>query len=90
MTDPLAAIVYDKAEPWHFGTGTPPSNQFDMRGVSTHEFGHFAGWRLHLSGETLCSSPNHTMCPSVASGTPSYDQRTLGTHDKHTFIAAYP
>jgi len=81
-----AAIVYDRDENWYFGTVTPGSAEHDMRGVSTHEFGHFAGWRLHLSG--VCSSPRHTMCPTIPPGTNEW--RTLETHDTHTFRGAYP
>ncbi len=81
---------FDSAEKWHTSTSTTvPRGYLDLSSVATHEFGHATGWRSHVSESALCAygSGQQTMCPSTYSGT-SY-QRSLGSHDKHTFDAAY-
>ena len=45
--DRIAAGAY------YYGTGTPPSNQYDYQSVLTHEFGHVAGFQ-HDPNSTTC------------------------------------
>jgi PKD repeat protein len=33
-------IEFDSTRNWHYGTGTPNSNQYDFESVTTHELGH--------------------------------------------------
>ncbi|NPA34137.1 MAG: T9SS type A sorting domain-containing protein [Chlorobi bacterium] len=36
-------LVFDDAEPWYYGTGTPSSTQRDFESVALHELGHAIG-----------------------------------------------
>lgn len=84
-------IRLDQAENWHGGTTSPGPNEIDVWSVAAHEFGHGTGWRGHFSStSSLCNAnatDHHTMCPAYVLGT-QYD-RSLNTHDKHTFDNAY-
>lgn len=67
----------------------------DAWSVASHEWGHMTGFDGpydvgHFSrSEAICADDGgqHTMCPSIKKGTER--QRTLETHDRHTFDAAY-
>jgi hypothetical protein len=86
-------VVFDTSENWYTGTGTPSGSQADLWSVATHEFGHSTGFGQgapngHFSGSICTSnSKQQTMCPSHTLG--STWQRSLATHDKHTFTAEY-
>ncbi len=88
-------VVYDKSERWYTGTGSPRSGQYDLQSIGTHEFGHATGFGMgsapdHLpGGASICANKwgQHTMCPKHYAGTNR--QRTLETHDKDGFVAAY-
>jgi hypothetical protein len=86
-------VVFDTAEPWYVGTGTPTSSQVDLFSVATHELGHSTGFgtgpNSHFTGSALCpnSAAQQTMCPSYTIGTTW--QRSLATHDQHTYAAEY-
>ncbi len=75
---------------WYMGVDSSvPSGQIDLRSVAVHEFGHSAGFAGHFTETSICSgSTRQTMCQGTPAGT-SY-RRTLETHDKHTFVSAYP
>jgi hypothetical protein len=90
-------VRFDSAENYFTGSGTPASNQPDLRSVATHELGHGTGFGVgapnsHFNGNdsTICAfnSTEQTMCPTHLLG--STWQRSLGEHDQHTFAAAYP
>lgn len=77
---------------WYVGSGTPPSNRYDLRSIVTHETGHTTGWVGHFTGSTLCDSGDmatfHTMCtPAAPPGT--IGMRYLEAHDVHTYGNAY-
>lgn len=89
-------IRFDSDDTWYDGTGTPGSNQVDLKSLATHEFGHATGgWLDESSGghwsssSSLCTdSPRHTMCPSINKG--ENFMRGLELHDSHTFTGLYP
>lgn len=82
---------------WYTGSGSPNSNEWDLRSTATHESGHATGWVGHFSSADMCpggeQSPNpagwHTMC----SGAPGLEgttmRRSLEPHDLHTYDNAY-
>jgi hypothetical protein len=83
-------IAMDNDRVWYTGTGDAPSSQLDMWSVFTHEFGHATGFSSHFGeGDSACGNDSNrqTMCPSIYLGTER--QRTLATHDIHTFEGAY-
>jgi hypothetical protein len=84
----------DEGGRWYSDTGTPGSSESDFWSVASHEFGHATGWTSHF-GEltTLCPqsgdlSGRHTMCAKILNGNTA--QRSLNTHDRDTFVDAYP
>jgi hypothetical protein len=82
-------IHFDTSKPWYTGVGDAPATKYDLWSVSTHEFGHVTGFGMneapdHFTG-TIC--PEQTMCGAASFG--SENQRTLDTHDIHTFQGAY-
>lgn len=75
---------------WYTGTGDAPSDTVDLWSVAAHEFGHVTGFYGHFSeSSSVCdnNSSRHTMCSPIYGGTER--QRTLNTHDEHTFSGAY-
>ncbi len=84
-------IEFDRTRTdWYVGTGDAPGGSYDFWSVASHEFGHALGFWKHLDeADAACpnDSTRSTMCPSVYDGTER--QRTLATHDIHTFDAAY-
>lgn len=83
------SLAMSSAISWYTGTGTPPLNQYDSQGATTHEFGHATGWAGHLpTGDCpTLSSSQPTMCEVLIDNDAKY--RTLELHDTHTFDAAY-
>lgn len=85
-------INSSSAMAWYNLNGDTPSTQNDMWSVMSHEFGHAVGAGHLTEGEAgVCpayeNSVRNTMCPKVFKG---YEvMRGLGTHDIHTFQAAY-
>lgn len=83
-------LVVDKDEKWYTGTGDAGPLQYDLWSVTAHEWGHMFGWYGHYAqSESICANQasQETMCPFYNLGTERW--RTLGTHDGHTFDAAY-
>jgi hypothetical protein len=54
---------------YYYGTGTPPSNQYDYQSLLTHEFGHVAGFQ-HDPDST------HTTCVMRSNLLPAQLKRT--------------
>ncbi len=88
--------LFDSAEDWYTGTSkTVPAGRPDLTSIATHEFGHATGWSLHYDdpgvglGSLICgnTSGQATMCATHYVGTAR--QRSLHTHDLHTFTTAY-
>lgn len=86
-------IHLDDDANWYVSSGTPQASQYDLRSVTIHEFGHSTGFHGPNDGhfpasDTVCTtSPIHTMCAGVSPGT--IYMRTLETHEKGLFSAAY-
>jgi hypothetical protein len=94
-------IRFNKDAPWYTGTGTPPSDRYDLWSLAMHEFGHVTGRYKGGDGNghfressDYCPGPKsssfswrHTMCPSIYIG--KTNQRTLETHDKDVLQNAY-
>jgi len=81
----------DSDEDWYKGTGDPPSTELDAWSVTAHEFGHATGWIGHFgenSDQCPGGSQSHTMCRFYDYGLRW--MRSLETHDRHTFVDAYP
>lgn len=96
---------FDNDRDWYTGTGDAndgflnqciPSCQSDLWSVASHEFGHATGFMGpsstggHFSStDAVCADNDSqaTMCPSYKPGTER--QRSLSTHDIHTFTGAY-
>lgn len=78
---------------WYVGTGTPASNQWDLKSVVTHEMGHGTGFAGHFPTTgpfAACpASARATMCAGDPVDRGTTYLRTLGVHDIHTFDAAY-
>lgn len=89
-----SSVVADSTRSdWYTGNGDAPAGKVDMYSVLVHEWGHSNGFANHLAeGEpNVCPAwenvVRNAMCPSIF---PGYEvQRTLKTHDIHTFQAAY-
>ena len=81
-------LVYDQAENWYTGTGTPGSNQVDTTSIATHELGHALGL-LHTQSQ-YCHGNNldPTMCAAYFLGTTWF--RTLENDDIRGVVALYP
>lgn len=89
-------MAFDTADKWYTGTSkTVPKGLADVISVATHEFGHAAGWSGHYDDALVSAdgascannSGQQTMCSRHWVGTAR--QRSLSTHDLHTFKAAY-
>lgn len=81
---------------WHTGATNPPSDEWDLRSIATHEAGHASGFYGHFTrGSAICPVPvnasiNETMCEgNTWQGLGFSMSRTLETHDQHTYGAAY-
>jgi hypothetical protein len=84
-----AQVIFDESLNWYTGTGDAPGDSYDLWSVATHELGHLTGWGPHITEAQYCpnNSTQQTMCEIYYQGTER--MRTLATHDKHTFDAAY-
>lgn len=85
-----ATVAEDNETSWYTGTGDASSSQIDYWSNSTHELGHALGFWEHIAeSDSACpdDSTRSTMCPTLYPGTER--QRTVATHDIHTFDAAY-
>lgn len=86
-----AAIAFDyTGRNWYTGVSSNvPSSAFDLRSVSSHEFGHATGFFPHFDPDDVdCSSADReTMCATIPVGVSYF--RTLEEHDKHTVANAY-
>lgn len=81
-------IEYDNSENWYTSTGTPGSNQVDLRSVAAHEMGHGLGLLHTQSAYCPGTSSNATMCPIYGLGTTYF--RTLEADDRDGLAAMYP
>lgn len=73
---------------WYTGTGTPPSNSYDLWGVLIHEFGHAAGLWNH-STKRCGANDEATLCPLLPQGNTRW--RSLETDDdKNRLNSRYP
>lgn len=88
----FAVLLHPDAN-WYVGSGTPSGSEYDLRSRVVHELGHANGFHGPNDGhfpadDTVCTtSPIHTMCSGATPGT-TY-RRTLETHEKDLFAAAY-
>lgn len=88
-------VAIDGTEPnWHTGSGNPPADRWDLRSITTHEFGHATGFHGHWPDwgfPGLCpqSSTTQTMCTNISWYLGHTYFRTLGSHDSHTFDNRY-
>lgn len=82
-------LKYDSSENWYTGSGTPTGNQYDLRSIAAHEFGHALGIN-HTQPNPNCpgGSGNATMCTPVPTGT-TY-ARTLEGDDRNGVSYLYP
>jgi matrixin len=83
-----ADVLYDSAENWYTGSGTPGGSQIDLRSVATHEFGHITGIDHSQSSNCPGSSSDPTMCPFYTLGSSFF--RTLENDDRSALAANYP
>ena len=83
-----AIIQFDTVGIWHLDSSCMvPSNAFDARGVSAHEFGHFA--TISHTQSSNCSGTNPaTMCGGIPRGSCAY--RSLNSDDQAGLNAQYP
>jgi len=74
---------------WEFGPANASSNEWDMRSVLVHEFGHAAGWVGHFAGSSRCpnTSADQTMCAALGLGEEHW--RTLESDDEFEVGLAY-
>jgi hypothetical protein len=89
-------VQFDDPASWYTGSGGPLANQYGLRSVAAHEFGHATGFLPgfnnghYQSTDAACTvaDPNkNTMCAGISPGTVWH--RTLGSHDIHTVEDAY-
>lgn len=101
ITQPLDTC---KGSQWYKGADPDriPLRRYDLQSVATHEFGHATGLYWHFNdpglntGDEICRAglDRDTLCQGLSRG--SADERSLGTHDLHTFrgdatqAGAYP
>lgn len=78
---------------WYSGTGTPLSNEWDLRSIVTHEWGHVTGFFGHfINTADTCAGiyeDVNTMCEGSPSRIGTTYLRSTETHDIHTFLGAY-
>lgn len=98
-------IVFDEDYTWYKGADYTEigSNEYDVDGVASHEFGHVVGGWTEGTAEghydpstnaSLCGSgvsiyDRHTMCSGTGPGLQGSLRRSLETHDKDVFVLAY-
>ena len=85
--------IFNPDNQWNLGSGSPGTQEWDLRSIATHEAGHVWGFTGHFDeGSSLCpqNSSRHTMCPGHSSVLGTDWLRTLETHDSHTISNAYP
>jgi hypothetical protein len=85
-------IEFDNDQSWYFGTGDAPASQWDFLSIAVHEFGHaFGFWGHFPESDSICpeTTARETMCPGNPAVRGTEHLRSLGTHDIHTFDAAY-
>lgn len=71
---------------WNFGADDPAFNEYDFRGVLTHEIGHNA----RLIHPVACANPPLTMCAGGPVGSFTKQLRTLETNDVTEVNKVYP
>lgn len=84
-------VVFDNAESWYTGSGTPSSSKYDVRSIATHEMGHCLG--LEHTQKSRCKGDEDddpTMCEGLAFYDGETYLRTLETDDKNGVKARYP
>lgn len=89
-------LVVNQDQPWYVSSGNPPSTQWDLQSVVTHEVGHATGWVGHfgpIPSADVCNqsdpSAYMTMCGYDPTAKGTNKMRTLGQHDQHTLYNAY-
>ena len=83
-----ADVLYDSAENWYTGSGTPGASQVDLRSIATHELGHVTGLDHTQSSNCPGLSSDPTMCPFYSLG--STNIRSLEADDRNGLSANYP